>query len=449
MMEPLNGHNGFFHGLKKKSGDFFNNYREMGLRGLLKNFVSLSFLQAVNYLIPLITLPYLSAVLGIDKFGLVFFAQATMQYFIIITDFGFYLSATREISEFREDKIRVSKIFSSVLTVKLFLMLFSFILLFSLVQIVPRFHADSTIFLLTFGLVIGNGLFPVWFFQGIEKMNIFTILTVSARLIFLALIFIFVRNPEDYLLVPVFNSTGLIIASVFGLYIAVSRYKAKFIRPTLNELYDRVKGSFYYFTSVLSSTVCASFNTMILGLYSTNEMVGYYTAAEKLFIAMRSGFSPFVQGLYPYMANRKNVVLYRKIFYGVMSFAIIASAGVYIFSKEIIELLYQPDYLISIDILRLFAILVPVSAASLLIGYPLLAASGEENYANHSNTIGSIIHVIIILCLLPGITPYNVAIHPDVYGYVYSSFKNLRCLEEKTVAPGDIRLIEDFEYLPE
>jgi len=135
---------------------------------LLENFLSLSVLQGVNYILPLITVPYLVRVLGPEKFGLLAFIRAFVQYFAILTAYGFGFSATRKISICREDKERVSEIFSSVILIKSGFMLISFFVLTALVFAIPKFNTERMVYLFAFGMVVGNVLFPVWFFQGME-----------------------------------------------------------------------------------------------------------------------------------------------------------------------------------------------------------------------------------------------------------------------------------------
>ncbi len=384
--------------------------QESGIKGLIENVFSLSVLQGINYLLPLITLPYLVRVLGAEKFGVVAFAQATMQYFIIFTDYGFNLSATRNIAAHQQDNRKISEIFSTVLTVRFVLMIVGFFLLLLLVKLVGKFAAEPTLFLISYGLVVGNVLFPVWFFQGIEKMTYSTVMILIARLLFVVLIFIFVRSTEDYLYVPLLNSLGFIIAGILSMIIAVRKFRVSFGWFGWRAITSQFKSSFQFFLSQISGTVYSSFNTIILGFFTNNQTVGYYAAAEKLFIAMRSAFYPLVQALYPYMASKRNVALFKKIFRYALLGALAIAVVVFSLSSLITNVVFGADFAASAGILRLFALLIPVIAASLLLSYPLLAALNHEKYANYSNVIGALIHVALIAALIPVISSHVVVI---------------------------------------
>jgi PST family polysaccharide transporter len=391
MLDPENWRELFFRKTESLRGT--------GVRGLAENFASLAVLQAATYILPLITVPYLVRVLGVELFGLVSFAQAVIQYFIILVDFGFNFSATRDIAANRDNPDKIARIYSGALIVKFVLLALGFVILYFLTQIVSRFGQDPAVFLVTYGLVVGGTLFPVWFFQGMERMKYSTALVLMARVIFVVLIFVLVRTAEDYLLVPALNAAGMIVAGLASLWIVRVRFGVRFTVPPWVELKQQVRDSFQFFVATLSSSVSASFNSLMLGLFTTNEIVGLYAAAEKLFNA-----------LYPYMASRQNVRLFRRIFIFALGAAIVLAAGVLVFSADVTRIVFGESFADSAGIVRIFCIIIPVAVTSMMLGYPFLAALGHPSYANYSNAVGSIVHLILVAALIPYITPERIAL---------------------------------------
>ncbi len=400
---------GFFSQWRVKARNSLDKYRGMGIRVLLQNFLSLSVLQAANYLLPLIILPYLVRMIGVEKLGLIVFAQAVIQYFNIITDYGFHLSATRDIAANRNDTNRIAVIFSSVMAIKTVLLVAGFGILLLMVSLFDRFSSDATVYLLTYGTVLGNYLYPIWFFQGIERMKYITVLSILGRVIYIILLLIFVHQESDYIIVPLLNSIGMVAAGILSMAIAIAKFRVKLRLPPLTAIWDNFKRSSQFFLSRVAASADSSFNTVILGLFTSNEMVGYFAAAEKLFVAMRNAFMPLVQALYPYMANRTNVPLFKKVFYVSIAAAVVLSVLMLLLSDVVIGLIFGAGFELSSKILRLFSLGVPFMMASILLGYPFLAALGHESYANYSVAIGSVAHLVLISLLIPIISPIVVA----------------------------------------
>ena len=345
--------------------NFWKSYftRTLVRKRLTKNFISLSILQALNYLLPLATLPYLVRVLGPEKFGLYSFAQAFVGYFVILTNYGFILSATREISINRENKKRINEIFSSVIVVKFILAILSLIILSLLLIFIPRFRNDWLLYIFTFGAVLGDILFPVWFFQGMERMKYITILKVLSRGIYTICIFIFIRDMNDYIFVPLIYATGSFIAGVLSLGIVFRNFKLKFTLPNLEILKHRFREGWHVFISTISISLYTTSNVFILGLFTNNTIVGYYSVVEKIVRAMREMLTPVSQTVYPYISKlatdskQKALHFIRKLVLIVGTGSFIISILLFIFAGYIINIFFGNQYQQSIIILRILAFL--------------------------------------------------------------------------------------------
>lgn len=389
--------------------DLMGLIRSEEYRVLAENFLSLSTLQVLVYIIPFITLPYLTRVLGVYNYGLVNFAIAFNTYFIIITDYGFNLSAVREISVNREDPHRVSEIFSSVMLIKGILATLSFCILLLVILNIPRFSINWQVYIFAFGLVIGNVIFPTWFYQGMERMKYITVLNVLTNLIFLAAIFIFIRRPSDYLYVPLLQSMGTLTAGVISQWIIRTRFNVRFHLPPLRTVYETFRDSTQFFLSRVSVSIYTSSNSFFLGLFAGNTAVGYYSAAEKLYTAAQGLYSPLMQVTYPYMAKTRNRAFHRKVLRYSLILNTILCGGIILFAPTIIGILFGPQYMPSVNVLRLLAVALMVVIPSILLGYPFLAVLGQQRYANGSVIIGSIVHLIMLLAVSAFMNIYIVA----------------------------------------
>ena len=384
-----------------------------GKKQLVSNLLSLSLLQVFSYVLPLLTIPYLVRVLGTEKFGLIMFAQAFMVYFSIFVDFGFNLSATREVSVHRDDKSKIKEIFSSVILIKGILLFFSFIIMVIIINFFEMFSLNKKLYMSSFLLVIGQALFPIWYFQGVERMKYITIINIFIKVLFTLMIFLIIQNEKDYIYVPIINGLGYILGGIISLFFIKRTFKQEFKIYPYNTLKKYFLDSFDFFLSRLSVSLYTASNVFFLGLFTNNLIVGYYSIAEKLYNALQQLYSPIVQALYPFFAKEQNVKFFKKVFYGISLINVLGIILLFILSQEIFDILFSSK--VSQDSLHVFSILLIAAIfviPSITLGYPFLGALGFNRQANLSVIIGSVIHILglVALVFFKELTIYSVAI---------------------------------------
>ncbi len=387
-----------------------NKLKDDKKKRLLENYLSLSVLQGLNYLLPLITLPYLVRILGAEKYGLVMFAQAFTQFFIIFTDYGFNLSAAREIAVHRNDRDMVSTIYWSVMIIKGVFIVTGFGVMAAIVFYFDRFKPDWILYLLCYGMVLGQACMTPWFFQGMERMKFITLINITARVIFTVTIFIVVRQQTDYIYVPLLSSTGMILAGAMSMMIALKRFKVAVRIPGFKALSYHLRSSFQFFLSQVSVSFYTYANSFALGLFVSNQAVAYYAAAQQLYKAMYGVFVPLVNALYPFISKERSVGLFKKVYWPACGAAALGGLFVFVFSGPITDIIFGAGFGETSHLLQLFSVLVVIAVASVLLGYPFLAALGHPEYANMSVVFGSILHLAILAAIIPVMTTYLVAI---------------------------------------
>lgn len=337
--------------LKQKISAVFKNKEAKTLAG---NFIWLSLLQVAGYVFPLITMPYLARVIGVEGFGKIAFAAAIMVWIQTIADWGFNLTATRDVAQNRDNPQKVSEIFSNVLWARCALMLLSLIILVLLILVVPKFRENSAIILVTFLMVPGHIFFPDWFFQAIEKMKYITILNVLMKLIFTIAVFIFIKQPEDYILQPLFTSLGYVVSGLIALYYIVCKWGIKLHKPNGTGVLQTIKKSADVFINNLMPNLYNSFSTMLLGFFGGGNAVGILDGGNK-FVSIGNQLQQSInRAFYPFLSRRIDKhKIYIEINIGT---SIIMCLFLFLTAPLLVKYLLSMDFVNSIPIIRIRAI---------------------------------------------------------------------------------------------
>lgn len=377
------------------------------LKKLAINFSSLTVLQISNYIFPLITFPYLVRVLGPDNFGLANFALAFLVYFNTIIDYGFQFSATRSIAQANNSEEKVNELFNLTFYSKLFLLIPVSILYSTLIFSIPFFSENLAVYFIVYFILIGNSLFPVWYFQGIERMHFITIFNVIFRAIGVVLIFLLVLEQEDLLNYLVINSSVSLAIGIAAISFIYLKNLSDFQFPGLDKVKLHLKKSFDLFTSQFFIMLYTTSNTFVLGLISDNTAVGYFTGADKIRNAVQNIGGIGGQTIFPHISSlfneskvRANKFLNKYILlFG--SLSLISSLTIFIFAKEIVLLILGHQYLDSISVLRVLAFLPFIIFLSNVFGIQFMLGQGFDRAFRKVILTGAIVNLILLAIFVP------------------------------------------------
>lgn len=374
---------------------------------LFKNFTSLSLLQLANYIFPIITLPYLVRVLGPEKYGLINFATAFAGYFTILTDYGFNLSATQEVSVNRNNKEKISEIFSSVITIKTLLFFLSGMIFLGVTFLFPLFHSHINLFTVTFLGVMGTVLFPLWLYQGVEQMKYILIINVMIRSITVIMIFVIVRTENDYLLLAVLYTITHLVIGTIGLIFAIRKFAIKYKLPSSNDLLEHLKKGWNLFLSTIWINLYTTSNVFILGLFAPNNVVGYYAAADKIRIAFQGVLSSMSQSVFPYVSKLLSESYERFIGFNkkLLKIAFTAGLGIsiilFLFAEPIIDIVLGKDYAQSIAVLRIIAWLPLIIFLSNVAGIQTMLPLNKHSSFSVILFFAALINLTLAFILVP------------------------------------------------
>jgi len=288
------------------------------MKSILQNFGYLFISRIVDFGVPLIILPYLISTVGKNNYGLYAFAFSLIVYLMNIVQFGFSLSAVREVASNRDNKNELNYIFSKVLCVKFILIILCFILLNILLFAVPIFYENKILYYSSFLMVLGDLMFCSWFFQGIEKMKFITFINFISKLSYLVLVVIVIKSPEDYIYIPICQSIGFIFSGGFALYVIFKVEKVKFYFVRYCDIISTFKESFSSFITLIIPTLYSNTSMFLLGIFASPVAVTYFDGATKICRAFTSVNVLLNRVLYPFLSRnntKKSFRLTEKVYF--------------------------------------------------------------------------------------------------------------------------------------
>ena len=404
---------------------------------VLHNAALLSGLQTVTYLLPIVILPYLFQIIGPERFGLISFAQAFVQYFVILTDYGFNITATKEISLCQNEHVQVCKVFSSVMTVKIILAILSLLILGAIVHFVPKFQNDWMVYMFSFGVVAGNTLFPVWFFQGTEKMKYIAQLNIIGEFAYAAFIFIFIKGPQDYLMVPVISSSVFLTTGLLGQYIVFRTFKMSFKLPGYKNLRQQLDAGWNLFVSIVAINAYTTTRVFAVGLLTNNTLTGLYSIAERIANVVQTfPLSSFTQAIFPRLSKmfQKNKIkafaMMRQIQLITINIALICLPLIFLAAPLIVRVVCGGDYPQAALSLRLLIVSIFFISANAFRVQFLLVCGKTHTYSKIHVGMAIIglplIIIFIDLFSYVGAALATVAIEAGIFSLTYVAIKKLK-----------------------
>lgn len=381
-------------------------------RKLFFNTAMLYLLAIAKILFPLVTLPYLTRVLSVEAYGAVSYVKSIISYAQIVIDFGFILSSVRDIVNANREKDTTSRTVGNTIVAKLMLAAAAFVAILILAFVVPTLRDYKVLLFLSFIPPFLSCFLLDFFFRGIEKMHIVSVIYVSMKAISTVLTIMLIKGDQHLLLIPVFDA----ISSLVAIFITWCIYK----KTGFSVKFDGIKGaikkikeSFFFFANSAASNVFGALTTAIIGIcISDLREIAYWSVSIQLVGAIQLMYAPLSQGVYPHMIKSKDLSLIRKILVIFVPLVCLGTVVAAFISPTLLSIVGGEDYRDASAVFRCLLPVIVISFPVAILGWPALGAIGKTRQINIATLSGALTQLasLAVLYIFNCFTIVNVAI---------------------------------------
>ena len=365
-------------------------------------------LQVANYLIPFLVLPIISRILGASLFGSVSYAQNIVTYLTLLINYGFEYSATRQISIAREDKAKTDAIFWSVIAAKSMLLILSFAILAVLPFCMERVACDPKLYIYTALANIGIVFFPTWYLQGVQQMDKMAWANFFTKLLGAVLVLSLVREASAYRLYPLLMSASSILIGIGAMIYVIRHFGIS--RPVLSRqtLREVMQAGAPIFLNNVFVALYTTANMTILGMYAADDVIGYFSGAQRLIQALNMVVvMPVSMAVFPEISRRfadsktEGVRFLKQVLLLAGAAAAIVSLITFLCAPLMIRIMYGAGFAPSIELLKWLSPIPFLVMIATLLTVQGLYGMGLQRWAPWVGVILAVCCVGLNLWLLP------------------------------------------------
>lgn len=367
------------------------------------NLFCLYVVHFVNYLVPLVTVPFLARILNTAAWGEYSFVESTCRYVSLLVEYGFALSATREIARQRDDLGARAQLLASVLGAQFCISVCALSIGAIWACNSQLFHRHPAMFAAGACLAVFEGAGLMWYYQGLERTKSIASIEVVSKTCGVMAIFVLVHRPSDAWKVLALRAGAALITLTAALIIAYRDVPFLFPRPAwILETLRRGGTMFMFRSSTALSTVA---NIIVLGLVARPEIVGFYAAADKISKATMALLTPITQALYPRIANvvqgrRGHADRFARLGFALMTGGgVILGVALFLAAPLIVHTFFGTRYEPAIMVLRVLAFLHPVMAVNNMLGIQWMLPLRLDGAFNLIVLAGGVLNVALAATL--------------------------------------------------
>lgn len=358
----------------------------------LKNTASLYLMNIVKLVFPLLTLPYLTRTLSTETYGVVIYVKALIVYVQLVIDFGFLLSATKEIVFVAEDKEKIGRITGDTLAEKGILAIVAILFWIIALCFIPILSQNKLFSLLyLFSTLLTIFLFD-FLFRGLEKMHLIAIPFVIAKSTTTFLTFIMIHGDENLLLIPVLEIIGNVVTIIISLYF-VRKLEFRISFSPFRKWLKDLKKSSIYFISNFSTTIFGALTTVIAGFHLSMSNIAYWGICMQILSSAKALYNPITNTLYSHMLRGIDFQIIRKINI-IMIIPMVSGSAIIMFASEmVLQILGGEKYIAAANVLRVLLPAFVFSFYSMLYGWPVLGVMGKIKETTTTTVLASLVQL--------------------------------------------------------